>query len=356
LILRRNAFCDASIGTFASAFSGMNGKVSALKDIDLTKNEITAAGTVHLARLIGGQDECGDEGECGTYSLQLTTLSVADNALSDAGVATVCTALQHSSPLQSLNLGSTEAGEKSAFALSKALAVNSTLTSLDLAHNSLGSAICVEYLASGLSKNVALKTLNLSHNGFGDAGAVTLAPALYKSCVSDLQVGFCQLTGLGIQALLGQCSTSIDDAGGESSNNDSSIFRAGVAGEDQLQGMPCLERINFLGNQVGNAGVAHFAGLLDAHPTLKYIGLSGLGLTEEGIVDLISGLATNAALETIELGGNSVGPTGQEAIVDFLARRTSAGNGIDVAYDKFSQNDPQNEAAVAAMQQQQNAS
>ncbi len=270
---------------------------------------------------------------------------MADNALSDEGTAHICAALENSS-LQILDLSKTGSGEKTAFALSKALALNFRLTSLDLGNNGLVGDTILAQLASGISHNSTLKKLNLSYNCLGDSGATILAPALYKSGISDLQVSSCTLSGHGISALLGKWQKPIDNKDGACSKA-SNIFCLSAN-----SAAPCLTCLNLLGNKVGNEGVDHFVEFLGAHPSLKCVGLSGLGLTEEGIVSLVAGLAANTILEIIELGGNSVGPTGQKSIVEFCAKRESVGNSIDIAYDKFSQNDAADGGNVMREQEQ----
>ncbi|KAF9136205.1 hypothetical protein BGX30_011300, partial [Mortierella sp. GBA39] len=69
----------------------------------------------------------------------LNTLDRGDNWIGDNGTQALSEALKSNSTLTTLNLSNNSIGDNGAQALSEALKINSTLTTLDLQNNSIGS-------------------------------------------------------------------------------------------------------------------------------------------------------------------------------------------------------------------------
>ena len=107
----------------------------------------------------------------------LTSLNLSVNGIGDSGATSLSQALAVNSCLTYLNLSENSIGDSGATSLSQALAVNSSLTNLDLTTN----LICdsgAAYLSQALAVNSSLTYLNLTQNFIRDSGAASLSQAL----------------------------------------------------------------------------------------------------------------------------------------------------------------------------------
>lgn len=82
------------------------------------------------------------------------------------------------------------------------LSVNSTLRSLNISFNKIGSK-GAECIASYLQSNTSLEVLTLWKNYIGDAGAHYIANALKtNSTLQSLDISSCQITNRGLESFL----------------------------------------------------------------------------------------------------------------------------------------------------------
>ena len=109
----------------------------------------------------------------------LTSLDLSADSIGDAGASSLSQALTTNSSLTSLDLRGNSIGEAGASSLSQALTGNSSLTSLDLSANSIGEA-GASSLSKALTANSSLTSLYLGGNSIGNAGASSLSQALMK--------------------------------------------------------------------------------------------------------------------------------------------------------------------------------
>ena len=109
----------------------------------------------------------------------LTSLDLSADSIGDAGASSLSQALTTNSSLTSLDLRGNSSGEAGASSLSQALTGNSSLTSLDLSANSIGEA-GASSLSKALTANSSLTSLYLGGNSIGNAGASSLSQALMK--------------------------------------------------------------------------------------------------------------------------------------------------------------------------------
>ena len=115
----------------------------------------------------------------------------------DAGAAAISMAVKVNSSLTSLDLS----GDAGASSLSQALTTNSSLTSLDLSANSIGEA-GASSLSQALTGNSSLTSLDLSANSIGEAGASSLSKALTAdSSLTSLYLGGNSIGNAGASSL-----------------------------------------------------------------------------------------------------------------------------------------------------------
>ncbi len=153
--------------------------------------------------------------------------------------------------------------------LATALALNTTLTSLDLCGRELGDADAHE-LAGMLESNTMLKTLRLGSNRLGD-GARHLAVALERN-----------------KTLMG-LSLPVNDIGDDASCHLSAA----------LEGNDTLTFLNLGWNDIGDDGARHLATALERNTTLTTLNLSGNDIGRAGATALRTTLTTNCTLEQL---------------------------------------------------------
>ena len=106
----------------------------------------------------------------------LTELRIAANTIGDVGFAAIAEALKSNTALKSLHILDVSIGDEGATAMAQALKVNSALTELKLLGNSIGDAGAAA-LAQALRSNRVLQSLDLRANKIGKVGGALLRDA-----------------------------------------------------------------------------------------------------------------------------------------------------------------------------------
>jgi hypothetical protein len=158
LVLWNNAISDAGFALLAAGLRGQR----TLRWLDAGGNGATDTGAAALAAALPW--------------CSITTLSLADNIVSDAGAASLAGALRDSTSLTSLDLSKNAIGVQGASALAGALRA-SALVSLLLSVNDVGDDGAAAFAAAlqGVAAPPALRMLLLSSCGVGARGAAALA-------------------------------------------------------------------------------------------------------------------------------------------------------------------------------------
>jgi len=112
------------------------------------------------------------------------SLDIAHNELSSAGAIAISKCLKYNSTLQNLNISHNSIEDNGAIAVSDCLKYNRTLQNLNISHNNIkdNGAIAV---GDCLKYNCTLQNLNISHNNIKDNGAIAVGDCL--KCNSTLQ-------------------------------------------------------------------------------------------------------------------------------------------------------------------------
>jgi Leucine-rich repeat (LRR) protein len=176
-------------GLEITTLSGIIALAEALPGLQLTtlhlrNNQITDVGAAALAQALPGS--------------KVTMLNLDDNQITDEGVVALAEALP-GSQVTALDLSCNQITDAGAVALAEALP-GSLVTTLDLSSHQITDA-GVEALAQALPGSQVTK-LDLSNNQITDAGAAALAEALLGSQVTMLNLSSNSLiTGVGAAAL-----------------------------------------------------------------------------------------------------------------------------------------------------------
>jgi hypothetical protein len=159
--------------------------------------------------------------------------------------------------------------------------------------------------------------INLSDNLIKDEGAEWLASGLKDNkALKKLLLPRCGMKAEGFQhigALLGN-STTVENVILSGNHCDAKgvegAFSAGLGKNKSVKSL-CLAECRLL-----DAGVVSLCeGPLKSHPTLEHVSFTYNRLEVAAAKALAKMLATNQALRFLDLGGNTLGPEGAEALV-----------------------------------------
>ena len=215
----------------------------------------------------------------------LTNLDLSHIRIGDSGAASLSQALAVNSSLTHLDLSENSIGCYGAASLSQALAVNSSLTNLDLRWNSIGNSGAAS-LSQALAVNSSLTNLDLSVNSIGDSGAASLFQALAVNS---------SLTNLGLRV------NSVGDSGAASLSLALSVNSS-------------LANVDLSVNGIGNSGAASLSQALAVNSSLNNLDLRWNSIGDSGAASLSKALAVNSSLTNLNLGGNRIGNSGATAL------------------------------------------
>ena len=265
----------------------------------------------------------------------LTSLDLGWNRISDAGASSLSQVLTANSSLTILDLSWNIIGEAGASSLSQALTANSSLTSLDLRNNSIGIS-GASSLSQALTANSSLTSLNLRANGFGMLGAVSLSQALTaNSSLTSLELGYNFIADAGAyclsQALTANSSlTSLDLR----YNN---IGEVGASSLSQaLTANSSLTSLDLRGNRISDADASALSQALTANSSLTGLYLGSNSIGDAGASSLSQALTANSSLASLDLGVNSIGDAGASSLAQALTVNSSLasldlrGNGFGI--------------------------
>ena len=258
-----------------------------------------------------------------TVNSSVTSLVLISNSIGSTGASSLSQALTANSSLTSLNLGGNSIGDAGASSLSQTLTANSSLTSLDLVLNSIGDA-GVFSLSQALTANSSLTSLDLGGNSIGDAGVSSLSQALIaNSSLTSLDLGGNSIGDAGVsslsQALTANSSLTSLNLGGNSI-----IGQAGASSLSQaLTANSSLTSLDLGGNIIGDAGVSSLSQALTANSSLTSLILGHNSIGDTGAFSLSQALTTNSSLCSLDLNLNSIGDAGAFSLSQALTANSS---------------------------------
>ena len=214
-------------------------------------------------------------------------------------------ALAVNSSLTNLDLTKSSIGDSGAASLSQALAVNSSLTNLDLSWNSIRDSGAAS-LSQGLAVNSSLTNLDLSKSSIGDSGAASLSQALAVNS---------SLTNLDLS------KSSIGDSGAASLSQALAVNSS-------------ITNLNLRYNDIGYSGAASLSQALAVNSSLTNLDLSGNSIGNSGAASLSHTLAVNSSLTNLDLSQNSIGDSGAASLSQALAVNSSL-TSLNLGSDAF---------------------
>ena len=247
----------------------------------------------------------------------LTNLDLGWNSIGKEGATSLSQALTVNSTLTSLNLRYNSIGDEGATSLSQALKVNSTLTSLDLGLNRVGEEGATS-LSQALKVNSTLTSLDLGWNSIGEEGATSLSQALtVNSTLTSLNLRYNSIGDEGATSLsqalkVNSTLTSLD-------LSDNSIGDEGATSLSQaLKVNSTLTSLDLSMNSIGEEGATSLSQALKVNSTLTSLNLRYNSIGEEGATSLSQALKVNSTLTSLNLRNNSIGEEGATSLSQAL--------------------------------------
>jgi len=171
--------------------------------------------------------------------------------------------------------------------LALALRLNSSLKSLSIALNGLGTKGAAMLCRSLSRDETAIEELNLYGNAIGDEGLSCVLYAFGR--LKALDIGRNEITSAGVSRLT----------------------------ESALVDLP-LASLSLAENTVGETGCAAVAPLLASGKSLARLSLSNCGVNDEGVKMLCLALQRNRVLFDVDLSANSLKSVGITSVSDML--------------------------------------
>ncbi|KAM4623678.1 NLR family CARD domain-containing protein 3 isoform 2-T2 [Polymixia lowei] len=268
---------------------------------------LTRAHCVVLAYLLHVSPECSEETNL-TASLNYATvkcllpqllycssLRLENNHFKDDVMELLGSLLSGKDCLiQKISLAENSIGNKGAKALSRALLVNRTLTTLDLRSNNIGSK-GARFLAEALKMNQVIVSVNFQNNTIEEEGAQALAEVLLSNR---------KLVSLNVQ------KNSIGADGAKR-----------IA--EALKTNRTLTNLILCSNQLGDKGTVALAQALTVNHTLLSLHLQSNSISNKGMTALTKALKLNRGLVSLNLRENSIGVQGAKDMAHALQANSS---------------------------------
>ncbi|XP_068753257.1 protein NLRC3-like [Montipora capricornis] len=266
-------------------------------------------------------------------NMSLTTLNLSENSIGAEGATSLSQALAVNTSLTTLNLSDNFLGDEGAASLSQALAVNTSLTTLHLHGTSIGAEGATS-LSQALAVNTSLTTLNLSHNSIGDEGATSLSQALaVNTSLTTLDLSWNGIVDEGATSLSQALAVNTSLTTLDLCHN--LIVDDGATSLSQALAVnTSLTTLDLSHSYIGADGATSLSQALAINTTLTTLNLSDNSIGAEGATSLSQALAVNTSLTTLDLARNSIGAEGATSLSQALAVNTSLAT-LDLGFNSI---------------------
>ncbi|XP_077053598.1 NACHT, LRR and PYD domains-containing protein 12-like [Siphateles boraxobius] len=274
--------CDISDGGCAVLSSALRSNPSHLRELDLSENDITDSGVMHISDL-------PENPQC-----KLEKLGLRSCHISDGGCAVLSSALRLNPSLRELDLSENVIKELGVKILSDLLAdPQCKLEKLGLRSCRISDGGCA-VLSSALRSNPShLRELDLSENNITESEV--------KQISALLEHPRCKLEKLGLR------SCHISDGG-------CAVLSSA------LRLNPSLRELDLSENVIKELGVKILSDLLaDPQCKLEKLGLRSCRISDGGCAVLSSALRLNPSLRELDLSENVIKELGVKILSDLLA-------------------------------------
>eukprot|EP01064_Diplonema_japonicum_P000659 TRINITY_DN1042_c0_g1_i1.p1 TRINITY_DN1042_c0_g1~~TRINITY_DN1042_c0_g1_i1.p1 ORF type:complete len:736 (+),score=108.86 TRINITY_DN1042_c0_g1_i1:59-2209(+) len=258
-----------------------------LEILDLSSCGIGDYGTLAIAQMLELQMEATPTKKCG----EIRSLILENNRIGTPGAAALSAAITQTRKLKSLNLYGNRLREAGCAAFTEGLRRNASLTYLNIGNNDINPE-GGEILFDGLHHNTTITALHLQKNRLGSS-VVKLADL----CNVNLQLRDVNL----------ECCCITSDT-------------AKQFGEKLIS--PSFLMINFGLNTLGDDGVTALCQGLRGK-IIRYVDLTQVGMTSVSLQSVCDLIRIAPCLQTVQLDGNNLGPTGAEMLAEVMKINTT---------------------------------
>ena len=247
----------------------------------------------------------------------LTSLNLSHNSIGAEGANSLSWALRKNTSLSSLNLTLNSIGANGTNSLSEALRVNNSLTSLHLSHNSIGVK-GTNSLSEALRVNTSLTSLHLSHNSIGAKGASSLSEVLrVNTSLISLDLSGNSIGDEGVNFISQTLSVNTSLLTLNLSQN--SIADEGANSLSQaLRVNTSLTSLHLSHNSIADEGANSLSQALRVNTSLTSLHLSHNSIADEGANSLSQALRVNTSLTSLNLSQNSIADEGANSLSQAL--------------------------------------
>jgi Ran GTPase-activating protein (RanGAP) involved in mRNA processing and transport len=226
----------------------------------------------------------------------LQDLNLTGDALGSTGFVEIASVLHRNTSIQGLDVSDNGLDDLvAANALRELLRRNKTITRLCVDKNAFGSNVAaVRGIADGFRANTTLQELDLSFCKLGNHGLSILAESLGQQKRGLVKLRLCGnlITCSGLRALMTNAAVALST----------------------------VTHLNLSGNSVLDEGASFLAEALRLQtlPSLTYLCLHNCGISDDGLVALMSALEENDTLYDLDLTDNAFSVRGYMALASSL--------------------------------------
>ncbi len=238
------------------------------------RGTVLGDGRLDLCKQSLGTHHCLRLADAVQHSTQVRSLLLGTNAIGDAGAEAVARLAAAHASLEVLYLGCNNIGPQGAQALADALGQARQVTGLWLKRNPLGPQ-GAQHLAPVLARHRGLRVLDLVNTDLQPDGLRAVVDA---ACSNDGSLQSLYLGGNGLEASAAACLGRL------------------------LREAPHLRALHLSVNRLGDEGAAHLAEALRANCTLEVLDLASNGIGPAGAQALFHAAREHPRLQRLGLG------------------------------------------------------
>ncbi|QDV19189.1 Leucine Rich repeats (2 copies) [Gimesia panareensis] len=256
-------------------------------------------------------------------------LLMGANGMGNAGAQALAELIRENESLQTIYLGCNRIDETGTAALAQAISDSPSIRALWLKRNPIGTA-GARQIAEMLKRNPRLRTLDLVHTKLGSKGVRLIARTLtsYESAVRLLYLG-----GNEIQAEDADVLAELVQQNQRLSGLYLSVNQLGEAGAvtlaDGLRSNQGLRSLSLASNRIGPEGTAALAAALESHPGLieldlgydrstRVLGEEPNNLGDAGAAQIARLIQINRRLRSVDLTRNQITDRGARLLIAAL--------------------------------------
>ena len=224
----------------------------------------------------------------------LKTLILNSCGITSEGAVQLSAGLAVNKSLTRLELWGNPIGDIGAASIADAIKTNAVLEHLKISRCEITSEGAVQ-LSAGLAINKSLTRLELFVNPIGDIGIVSIGDAIKTNAVLEhLDIAWCEITSEGAVQL-----------------------SAGLAINKSLT------RLELWCNPIGDIGAASIGDVIKTNAVLEHLDIGYCEITSQGCIHIAAALSENSTLLVLMMEGNAIGVEGAKAMSEMLEKNIS---------------------------------